>query len=246
MRKQDPTPKPKKVTRYAKQQNLPSMATPRRAEEPKKVNFFGVLFMVGILGGVAWLAMVIFGIGPYAEDLPGTTTNDTEMIISELEPSSTWTLAPTAIPTNTLSPTLPPQTTSTVTSTPELLPFTLYGEPEPMSSAMIPQQKLDCGWLVIAGQVWDLQGGPVVGMTLHLFGELDGTAIDLTALSGSALAYGESGYQFALEGLVIDSIDSLFIQLVDSNSLLFSHPYALQTYNDCEKNLILVNFKQVR
>ena len=246
MRKQDQTQQPKKVTRYAKQQNLPSMATPRRPGEPKKVNFLGVIFMVGILGGIGWLAMVIFGLGPYAEELPSTTSSNPDHAISELQPSPTWTLTPTAVLTHTLSPTFTPQPTPTLTPTPELLPFTLYGEPEAMSSSMLPQQKLDCDWLVIAGQVWDLQGGPVVGLTLHLTGELGGTAIDHTVLSGSALAYGESGYQFALEGLVIDSVDSLFIQLVDSNGLFFSHPYALQTYNDCEKNLILVNFKQVR
>ena len=246
MSKQTPSHNPKKVTRYARQQNLPSMATPRRPEEPKKVNFLGVFFVVGILGGVAWLAMVIFGIGPYAEEFQNMTSTVNGMIISDLEPSSTWTQTPTEILTNTLSPTFTPQSTPTLTPTPELLPFTRYGEPEAMSSSMIPQQKLDCDWLVIAGQVWDLQGGPVVGLALRLYGELGGTAIDRTVLSGSALAYGESGYQFALEGMVIDSVDSLFIQLVDSNGLLFSHTYAIQTFSDCDMNLILVNFKQVR
>ena len=245
MRKQPPDRQPKKVTRYARNQNLSSMATPRRPEEPKRINFLGVLITIGILGGIAWLVMVIFGLGPYAEELSGITT-DSDTIIAELKSSTTWTPTSTEIPTSTLSATSTPQSTPTLTPTPELLPFNLYGEPEAMSSSMIPQQKLGCDWLVVAGQVWDLQGGPVVGLTLHLSGELGGVAMDRTVLSGSALAYGESGYQFALEGLVIDSVDSLFIQLIDSNGLPFSHPYAIQTYNDCEKNLILVNFKQVR
>lgn len=111
---------------------------------------------------------------------------------------------------------------------------------------MIPQQQLDCDWLVIAGQVWDLGDTPLTGLTLHLYGELGGYTIERFVLSGSALAYGESGYQFELENLVIDSQDSLFIQLVDTNGIPLSHPYAIQTYDDCNKNLILINFKQVR
>jgi hypothetical protein len=127
----------------------------------------------------------------------------------------------------------------------EPLPFILKGEPELLSSALI-RPELDCDWLVIAGQVWDLQDTPLTGLTLHLSGDLNGEAIDRFTLTGSAPAYGESGYEFALEGLVVDSRDSLYIQLVDTNGLALSHPYGLDTFNNCQMNLILVNFKQVR
>lgn len=121
------------------------------------------------------------------------------------------------------------------------------GEPEAVPSAMI-RPKLGCEWLVIAGQVWDLQGDPITGLTLHLFGEVNGYAIDQFVLTGAeeAIVYGESGYEFALENQVVDSDGSLFIQLVDTNQLSLSLPYALQTFDDCQRNLILVNFKQVR
>jgi hypothetical protein len=145
----------------------------------------------------------------------------------------TVTVAPTISPTLTPSPTV------------ELLPFILIGEPESMSSALI-RPELGCEWLIIAGQVWDLQDAPVLGLTLHLYGELDGYTIDQFSLTGSATDYGESGYEFTLENLVVDSEGTLFIQLVDTNGIPFSHPYAIRTFNDCQQNLILVNFKQVR
>ncbi len=114
-----------------------------------------------------------------------------------------------------------------------------------MSSALI-RPSLGCDWLVIAGQVWNLQDAPVKGLSLHLFGELDGYAIDRLSLTGSAPDYGQSGYEFQLENLTVDSQDTLFIQLFDANGNAISHPYGLETFNDCQKNLILVNFKQVR
>ena len=51
---------------------------------------------------------------------------------------------------------------------------------------------------------------------------------------------------FTLEDLVVTSTDGLQIQLVDTNGLPLSLAYKLQTYEDCQRNLILVNFKQVR
>ncbi len=227
------------------------MATPRRPEPPNKSGFLGVFILVGIMGGLAWLAMLIFGWGPYQpeepEKMPTVTATEDRLIalISTPSPSRTPTANPTMTLTQTSTPTNTQVPTETPTPTLELRPFILSGEPEAINDAMIPPT-LGCDWLVIAGQVWDLQDAPVTGLTLHLFGELDVYIIDRFTLSGFAEAYGESGYEFRLENLVVDSEESLFIQLVDTNGLPLSHPYPIQTYADCQKNLILVNFKQVR
>ena len=223
------------------------MATPRRPEPPKKTGFFGFIFMIGILGGLVWLGMLIFELGPYRPDsTPVLTPEPNETLIASQTPFSLVTdpFAPTGTKTSTFTPTLTP--TITQTQTREVLPFVLFGEQETMSSALIRPQ-LDCDWLVIAGQVWDLQGDPVTdSVSVHLFGELNGYEIDQYRLPGTDDAYGESGYEFALEGFVLDSAESLYIQLVDADNLPLSNPYLLQTYEDCQQNLILVNFKQVR
>jgi hypothetical protein len=100
---------------------------------------------------------------------------------------------------------------------------------------------------VIAGQVWDLQGEPYTdSIRVHLFGELGGFEIDAYSEPGSAIVYGESGYEFVLQGLVVDSLYSLKIQLEDGGGQYLSQAYDVQTYEDCLRNLILINFKNVR
>lgn len=235
----------KNQAKLSSQRQLPSMATPRRPQPPQKPGFLAFMFVIGIMGGLVWLVMLIFGLGPYAIDEANATITPTSIILVPL--GNTLAPSPTITPTATSTATSTPTLTPTVTPSPtlELLPFILIGEPETMSSALI-RPGLGCEWLIIAGQVWDLQDAPVRDLTLHLIGELEGFTIDRFALAGSAPDYGESGYEFTLENLVVDSEDSLFIQLVDAEGIPFSHPYALETFNDCQKNLILVNFKQVR
>ncbi|MFU8826763.1 MAG: hypothetical protein ACNA70_04645 [Brevefilum sp.] len=222
------------------------MATPRRPQDPQKPNSLAILFAIGILGGAIWLIMLIFGLGPYAiEPIKATRTlTPTDILISGVTQAppelitSTPTLTPTFAP-EILPPTITPSPTRA------LLPYILIGEPEYMSSALI-RPSLGCDWLIIAGQVWNLQDAPVRGLSLHLFGALDGYTIDRFSLTGSAPDYGQSGYEFQLENLSVDSQDTLFIQLFDADGNALSNPYGLETFNDCQKNLILVNFKQVR
>jgi len=221
------------------------MATPRKPQPPKKSGFLAFVFVVGILGGSVWLMMLILGWGPYESD--ELNERPTQTMISVIVLGNTPHLSPTtthtAVSTQTAVPTLTP--TLTPSPTQALMPFILIGEQETMSSALI-RPGLGCDWLIIAGQVWDLQDVPVKGLTLHLFGELAGYTIDSFALTGSAPDYGESGYELTLENLQVASEDSFFIQLMDANGVPLSHPYSIKTFEECQRNLILVNFKQVR
>ena len=221
------------------------MATPRGPHTPKKSSFLASVFVLAIMGGLVWLIMLVFGLGPYAVENGNATPFPT--LIGILPPDTDITLVPTITQTVTITSTAEPTQAPTLTQspTPELFPFILIGEPETISSDLL-RPSLGCGWLIVAGQVWDLQDAPVKGMKLHLFGELAGFTIDQFSLTGSEPVYGQSGYEFLLENLVVDSQDSLFIQLVDENDVPFSYPYALETFNNCQKNLILVNLKQVR
>jgi hypothetical protein len=244
----DHKPMRKKPTnRYAgKRGKLPNMATPRRPEPPKSPGWLGIVLLVGIAAALVWGVMVIFKIGPYRlAPTPTPTVSPTPSITYTFSPSSTWTSTVTATDLPTATLTITPSATITATATLAPLPFIVRGEPEYVSNELV-RPALDCTWLIIAGQVWDLQDTPITGLTLHLYGDLGETPIDRTFLTGQAPGYGESGYEFTLEGLLMDSEDTLWIQLVDTNGLAFSHPYPLETFDDCQKNLILVNFKQVR
>lgn len=125
------------------------------------------------------------------------------------------------------------------------MPFMLFREPETMSANLV-RPALDSHWLVVAGQAWGMQHQPLSGLQVHLWGELDGFTINKHRLSGSAPAFGEAGFEFALKNLVVDSEGSLFIQLLDAFGSPLSHPVTVQTYADPEQNLIMINFKQVQ
>jgi hypothetical protein len=75
---------------------------------------------------------------------------------------------------------------------------------------------------------------------------LNGETIDLITISGTAPQYGQAGYEFKLADQPVDSVQNLYLQLLDQADLPLSEKYYFDTFNDCEKNLILVNFTQVR
>ena len=168
----------------------------------------------------------------------------------------TWT--PTAISTHepTITP-IPVQDTDTpsvgITSTPYATadnsakyPFASKGAPSAVANTVFHPDK-DCKWQGIAGQVWDIQGRPLIGYRVHLWGYYNGKNVDLTTLSGGAQAwYGESGYEFVIGNSPLDSTGNLSIELEDQSYMAISNKVTVDTYSACDKNLVLVNFQQVK
>ncbi len=103
-----------------------------------------------------------------------------------------------------------------------------------------------CNWIGVAGQVFDLTGAPIQNLILHLEGFWDGSTVAREALSGSAAQYGPAGFEFVLGSTTLDSTQSMWIQVQDATHKQLSPRVYLNTYNDCARNLILVNFVQVR
>lgn len=236
-----PNQQPQPVKRYRGQTPPPNMATPRNPDPGNKLGVGGYLILAAILAGMVWLGMLIFGWGPYQSAAPDPTATVPEP--TALPQAGDVTSTAPLIPSRTALPAVSPTVTLTPTLAPQ--PYVMVGEPEYVSSSLI-RPNLSCDWLVIAGQVWNLQDEPVTGYTLHLYGELGGYTIDAYKFTGSALAYGESGYEFLIEDLVITSRDKIYLQLADLDGNPISNPIPLRTFEDCQKNLILVNFKQVR
>ncbi len=210
------------------------------------MGFGGLFFILLILGGAVWLMMLVFGWGPYAAEVTATPSpTATEALVESTDPVQVSATATLEGPTATKAPTATVTLTPTATATDEPMPFNLFGDPDTIAS-IIFYPNLDCNWLIIGGQVVDLKNEPVIGLTLHLFGELGGVTIDQQVLSGSATIYGESGYEFRLEGMVVNSSNTLFLQLVDANGRPLSQAYGLRTYEDCQKNMLIIKFQQVR
>ena len=207
-------------------------------------------FLVVILVGFAISASLYFlGIIelPKIDKKPTATPTISETPTirpSEMHTSTaTRTLDPSVTPTMTATSTATPTPTSTATEKP--MPFILKGTPEPVS-VKVMHPSWNCDYLVIGGQVWDLQDAPLIGKTVHLGGTYGDDLMELYAISGKATIYGISGYEIVMDNKLIASNGTLWIRLEDGTGLPLSSITYLNISDSCQENLIIINFKQVR
>ena len=168
-------------------------------------------------------------------------------------PTLTKTVTVTVTPSFTpVTPSLTPTITETLT--PEItdtsrpyspFPFMLQGPPASRPAADF-QANHTCSWMGVAGYVVDMQNRPLTGITVQLVGSLNQRYVEQTSLTGTALAYGQSGYEFTVADAMIGSQKSLSVYLLDQAGLPLSEKVTFDTFDDCSKNLVLINFKQVR
>lgn len=151
----------------------------------------------------------------------------------------TATLEPTVAPTETVTP--GPSPTATVYS---LYPFVLRGEVKTISAATFADH--DTCKLWVAGQVYDLQGAPMTGVTVMLGGTINYKTLTSLSLTGTALQYGPAGYEFTLADAPVKSKQSVWVMLFNQSMVPLSAKVTFDTVDDCQQNLILVNFRQVR
>ena len=223
-----------------------------------------VLFGLGIcLFGAAYIAIFInpaSSLNPFPAPLE-PTLQPTLFIPSNTPFDTPVPVIPTARPTITQTPTFTPiPATATVTLTPtatntftpgpsptatinSLFPFVLRGDPVAIAGSAIPEHE-ECK-LWVAGQAYDLQGAPMVGITVQLGGYLDRT-ISQFSLTGTALQFGPAGYEFTVANQVQSSHNEVWVMLLDQSGVPLSNRIYFDTYEDCEKNIILINFRQVR
>ena len=98
----------------------------------------------------------------------------------------------------------------------------------------------------MGGQAFDMQGAPIVGLTIQLGGSLAGEPVNLLSLTGTAVQYGPAGYEFSLGDKPAASNSTLWVQLLDQAGLPLSAKVYFDTFDDCSKNLVLINFRQAK
>lgn len=104
-----------------------------------------------------------------------------------------------------------------------------------------------CNWSGIAGQATSLNGESVRGLFVQLGGSMPGVeSIDKLAMTGLAPQYGQGGFEFTLADKLFASNGTLWIQLLDQQNLPLSDRVYFDTYEDCQKNLIIIYFDQVK
>jgi len=105
----------------------------------------------------------------------------------------------------------------------------------------------DCNWSGVAGQATSLSGESVRGLFVQLGGSMPGDdSVDMLAMTGLAPQYGDGGFEFTLADKLVASSGTLWIQLFDQQNLPLSDRISFDTYDDCQKNLIIIYFDQVK
>ena len=104
-----------------------------------------------------------------------------------------------------------------------------------------------CNWLGVAGQATNLSGAPVLNLLVQLGGVFEGRTYETkTMMTGTATQYGQGGFEFTISDRPVASNDALWLQLLDQQFLPLSDKVYFDTYTDCEKNLVIVYFRQIR
>jgi hypothetical protein len=189
------------------------------------------------------------GQGPFSNALPTFT-------VTPIQLQSTWTPSPTLelTATNTARPTITPLPTNTPfslvpptkTERPSPTPRAPYGGSFTQVDSTIIHPDLACNWAGIGGTVVDANNSPVIGTVVVLRGTLNGSTVEQQTVSGINKEYGPSGFEFVLGTAPVASNDTLYVQLVDQQSLPLSDPVQIDTSADCSKNLVMVRFKRNR
>lgn len=100
-----------------------------------------------------------------------------------------------------------------------------------------------CNWASIAGTVSDNSGLPINGYRIRITSP-DDPGLDETIFSGSTLTFGPGGYELPLGGAPVAG--DYRVRLLDARGAPVSPEYAVRTRAECDGNVALVNFVQVR
>jgi hypothetical protein len=238
-----------------------------RSKKGKSDGMYNILTVVFLLMTLCLCGLTISilnnpytAINPFPPDTPFPPT--ITPTITPLQPPATWTLAPTGVPTETNTPrptfTIEPTNTSFVMVTPSTATTTPsptrtvrptgvpYGNTVQFFDSTTFRPETSCGDFLVAGQALDSKNNPVIGLIAKLGGSLPGKSFNpaLTTLTGIVPAYGPSGFEFTLGVPPMVSTKTIWVQLFDQSGAPLSEQVYLTTSADCNKNLILVRFKQ--
>lgn len=175
--------------------------------------------------------------GEFETDLPAfTSTNEsvlTEEVVVTTEMTETTEVTETPEATATREP--------TPTATPSGPIYVLQpGSPLYLTNFVHPAS--GCSWTGVAGQVFGVNGDPVPDLLL-IAGQGDLTSGNQwAAQTGLAADYGPGGYEIQIMDHVEDSTQVFWVQIVGEAGQPLSERIYFDTFQDCVRNLVLVNF----
>jgi hypothetical protein len=167
-----------------------------------------------------------------------------EPITPSVQPYKTVevTATDTPVPQYTLAPTDTPEGSAAPSPTPYPEVWYLIQPGTPWGTFNTPHQAAGCFWLGVGGQVFGTDAAPVLGLSVLVGGTLDGYQVGSLGTTGMETNIGEGGYEVTLADHPVDSSGTLWIQVVDSIGKPLSDKTFFDTYSDCDRNFILINF----
>ena len=104
-----------------------------------------------------------------------------------------------------------------------------------------------CNYLGVAGQVFDINGATIVSQAVQLTGTLSGNPVNMLRFTQINTAFGTGAYyEFPLTNRPVASTASLEVKLLSQDSTPISEPILFNTFDDCSKNLIMINFVEAQ
>lgn len=219
----------------------------------------GLTILAALIIGVVFLVIFVnpqSGLNPLPPTtMPALVNTQTPSPTPKdvLPPTWTPTIAPTQGPTTPPTatdtpmpdtPTAAPETPTPRTPGTSLVSFTLQ-EDSPEHTENYVHEDAGCQWLGVAGQVFDSEGEPIHDVLVTVKGTLGEQDINKFIFTGMASEYGEGGYEVELGDQPQNTQDSLYIQLLDqTDNLPLSEKFYFDTFDDCERNLVIINFQQ--
>jgi hypothetical protein len=229
---------------------------------PMLWNVLTVVALVGVLCVGGYFLSILVNpqsvLNPFKPPVIPTLLEFPTATITPLQPPATWTASPTIQPsaTRTEAPTWTPFPTNTpfqlpgqkrtATPVPTKTTWPVIVEKINYLNSTIYHPDASCSWMGIAGQAVDKSNAPVMYLTIHIGGFLNGQKIDYLTLTGTAPDYGQAGFEFKLGDMPVATSGTMWIQILDQSGAPLTDKVYFDTKDSCDKNLVLFRLKQTR
>lgn len=229
---------------------------------PMLWNVLTVAALVGVLCVGGYFLSILVNpqsvLNPFKPPVIPTMLEFPTATITPLLPPATWTPSPTIQPsaTRTEAPTWTPFPTNTsfqlpgqkrtATPVPTKTTWPVIVEKINYLNSTIYHPDAGCSWMGIAGQAVDKNNAPVMYLTIHIGGFLNGQKIDYLTLTGTAPDYGQAGFEFKLGDMPVATSGTMWIQILDQSGAPLTDKVYFDTKDSCDKNLVLFRLKQTR
>ena len=182
-------------------------------------------------------AIAELGQSTKAPDFFSTQGNNQPDVVLSTEPGNT-PIIPNPVVTQPLME---------VTSEPVIdFHYAVLNAPAAINGGLIVADHGNCQWMGVGGQVVGMDGKPIPAIKVQLGGVLNDTEVNLTSLSGTSLQYGPAGFEFTLSERPVESNKTLWVRLLSDIDEPLSDRVYFNTYDSCDRNLVVINFKQIK